>query len=59
MTAAEVSRLFDVPAANLRQWIKRGKVRRHECGSVDLASLVQHLDRGKNMTVHWLIDSPV
>lgn len=56
MTAAEMSREFGIPAASIRQWIRRGYVRRHACGSVDLVSLVDHLNRGKDMTAHWFID---
>lgn len=57
MTIAEISRLCEIPAANIRQWLKRGKVKRLPCGSVDLESLVEWVDRDRDMTAYWLIDN--
>lgn len=56
MTIAEIARTFDIPAANIRQWVKRGKVRRMPCGMVDLASLARWIDRDLDLDQYWRID---
>jgi hypothetical protein len=57
LSAADAAREFDIPAPRIRKWISRGKVKRLPCGGVDLESLVQWVDRDKDMTAYWLIDS--
>jgi hypothetical protein len=55
MTAAEIAQVFDIPAANIRQWVKRGKVAKLPCGKIDLASLVLWINRDMSAN-HWHID---
>lgn len=58
MTAAEIARTFNIPAANIRQWVKRGKVAKLPCGTIDLVSLARWIDRDL-AAGHWLIDKAV
>jgi hypothetical protein len=57
LTAAEVSRQFDIPAPRIRKWISRGKVRRLPDGGVDLDSLIRWVDRHLDTDAYWLVDS--
>jgi transposase-like protein len=56
VTVAEIARTFDIPAANIRQWVKRGKVTKLPCGTVDLHSLARWLDRNLDAGTYWRID---
>lgn len=58
LSAAEASRQFGIPAPRIRKWISRGKVQRLPCGSVDIESLVQWVDRKTDPDTYWRVDIP-